>query len=1670
MLTTVFQFMPITKSDGFVITLRPNANGDLNTWTAVGDDENWKCVDDVISDDDATYVLSPASSEGAFNERYNLENSSASGAISSIEVFMYVYEWWEEPCPDTLFIGIISNGSSNFSGTLSGQNGVWTLISFVWNNNPFTLNPWTWNEINDLVIGWAYTNYIVDPLTYLEVTQTYIEVHESFSGNGSGTAEDPYQITNCDELNQTRGDLSAYYILMNDIDLSDCGVESWNEGKGFVPISNGDAYFTGSFDGQNHTISNLYMNENWQLKAPFGQIDTDGVVKNLGLVNVNISGEEYSAGLAGYNGGTITNCYSTGTVIGHYNTGGLVGTNDGTITNCYSTANVTGMIWDIGGLVAINGGTISDCYATGDVTGNERVGGLIGLNTYGIVTNCYSTGNVDGDIDVGGLVGYGGTVTNSYWDNETSGQTTSDGGEGRTTAQMTYPYEGYDPPCTGLYEDWDLDYYENESSNSIWVHDDPQNDGYPLFRTDYISPLSLTWTEVIDHTPWGARVYSGSMVYDNKMWVMGGTASGNVFNDTWYTTDGRLWNRATPNADWITRYAFGSVAYDNKMWVMGGQLWTMGGEWLDNDVWYSTDGANWTQVTASANWTPRSTFTTLVYDDKMWVIGGWDDGTGYLNDVWYTTDGIDWTQATANANFFARTWATSQVYDNKMWVIGGQTLGPTPLNDTWYSTNGADWTEATANAGWVARYGHDSVVYNDMLWVLGGTNGVDSYNDTWYSSDGVTWTETSELAEWYERYYLQALAYNNETYVFSGINGDYRGDVWYTGPEMVTGDNMTFVPKMITPQYPYPHGWDLGFNTWGQPIMADDWQASENSYVTGIHFWISYYNDNYIDIPSVDVAIWSNNAGYPSVRLWNDTFTDFNISGPYYGDEGFAINDWYGEHNHVTFYRIDIENIPEPFVQFNGSTYWLALTTPWFGDPYFPGWKTTTNISLSPAVYGPADGWFRMYDPLTFDPLSLAFVITGEPMELGDQTQFPDAKMETIQEPNATGWDMWYNWWLYGYLADDWNCMETTQVTGIHFWVSWYSDIVSEIPWINVSIESDAPGQPNEILWSREFATEDFTVTGPYYGDEGFAFAGDSYFEHNHQKFWRINIENITEPFLQENGTTYWLALKLPVDLYVGWKTSLNDTLSSAMYGGIEGWYPINNPTPPYEQFDFSFVITGQLEPWELTNGWNEYPDNPIYGATLGNGTAYYPCVIKDENLFSGNGDASLYKMWYYTGSGTKLVYSDDGIHWSSPAISMVNVTDCYHAVVVYEEDGFGNGYHYRMDWITNPGGTTDISVMKYAWSNDGINWEGTTSLTQSIDNVSMRICNDISGYFWQTCGVAQTFYNPTATNPGWGTIDDISDDGSPWDYSWVISFNPTRNQEHSGLAYSGNGTYFIRFGGDYPILIANGSGWDSNYSYGTSIVHNANGFVGWYTGGVDSQYHQGIGFAYSSDGLTWTKDADNPVFHISDGIAYRSARTYTPWVIKDGNYYKMWFTGQNGAGQKNICYAIFSSLTPIAYNETLINGTAYTTIYNSMLSVTVSGYNPPLSVIFKYGNGTAITTISPVDNESTAFCNLSMFHHPHQWLSHDTTYSWYVTVSDIYDYSIDSPTWWFHTSKAWDCDENQDVNYLDVSILVSNYGTSGYIPGEIPADIVEDGVVNYLDVSSLVSHYGESY
>ena len=122
----------------------------------------------------------------------------------------------------------------------------------------------------------------------------------------------------------------------------------------------------------------------------------------------------------------------------------------GSVNNSYSTGSVVGTVFNVGGLVGGNGGTINNSYSRSDVVGPSEVGGLVGENSnIANITKSYSTGSVTGGNNTGGFVGANnGTVTNSFWDKQTSGTSSSAGGTGKTTAEMkiksTFESAGWD--------------------------------------------------------------------------------------------------------------------------------------------------------------------------------------------------------------------------------------------------------------------------------------------------------------------------------------------------------------------------------------------------------------------------------------------------------------------------------------------------------------------------------------------------------------------------------------------------------------------------------------------------------------------------------------------------------------------------------------------------------------------------------------------------------------------------------------------------------------------------------------------------------------------------------------------------------------------------------------------------------------------------------------------------------------------------------------------------------------------------------------------------------------------------------------------------------------------------------------------------------------------------
>ena len=276
------------------------------------------------------------------------------------------------------------------------------------------------------------------------------------------------------DLDAVRNDLAGHYIQIADIDASE--TVGWNNGTGFPPIGTYDTPFSGSFNGGGFRIRNLTINR-WHdtyYIALFGASTQESVLSRVSLTNATIRGGEDVAGLVGLSEGKISKCFVTGRISGVAWVGAIAGEATWTeMDQCYANALVICSGGFVGGLAGAQGAKTANCFARGAVGGGGSVqGGLFGAGSSAVLLDSYAAGGVEHG---GGLIGStdgGCFVQNCFWDTETSGSVTitRNGGEGRTTDAITYPF------APDTYVGWD---FEN-----VWDAGDASyaNNGYPFLR------------------------------------------------------------------------------------------------------------------------------------------------------------------------------------------------------------------------------------------------------------------------------------------------------------------------------------------------------------------------------------------------------------------------------------------------------------------------------------------------------------------------------------------------------------------------------------------------------------------------------------------------------------------------------------------------------------------------------------------------------------------------------------------------------------------------------------------------------------------------------------------------------------------------------------------------------------------------------------------------------------------------------------------------------------------------------------------------------------------------------------------------------------------------------------------------------------------------------------
>lgn len=297
------------------------------------------------------------------------------------------------------------------------------------------------------------------------------------------------------------------------------------------------------------------------------------------------------------------------------------------------------------------------------------------------------------------------------------------------------------------------------------------------------------WVKVVDRAGWRPRDSSGELVFRDRLWLFGGWFDSFVPapRDVWSSPDGKNWTLVTKEAPWRYSDLPMTLVFRDRMWIMGG--WTNGrlpGHGATNEVWSSSDGSEW-QLARHAGWSPRIAAGAVVFQDRMWIVGGTEnyyfgDETSLKSDVWSSADGNTWRLETAAAGWSPRAYHAAVVHDGKIWVLGGGNYVPKyeANNDVWCSADGIHWDQVADHAPWPPRIWFSAVAYRQRLWVLGGwsNNPAKNHNDIWHSRDGKSWKRLESSVIWKERHEHSAYVFGDRIWVAGGHATPLSNEVW----------------------------------------------------------------------------------------------------------------------------------------------------------------------------------------------------------------------------------------------------------------------------------------------------------------------------------------------------------------------------------------------------------------------------------------------------------------------------------------------------------------------------------------------------------------------------------------------------------------------------------------------------------------------------------------------------------------------------------------------------------------------------------------------------------------------------------------------------------------------------------------------------------------------------
>lgn len=355
------------------------------------------------------------------------------------------------------------------------------------------------------------------------------------------------------------------------------------------------------------------------------------------------------------------------------------------------------------------------------------------------------------------------------------------------------------------------------------------------------------WRVEVDSAPWAGRHGHNLENFVGQLWVFNGGYGANpppaALRGIWSSVDGKAWV-SEGSEPWGQRGGATSLVFNGRMWMLGGSGWS-----TYSDVWSTDDGVNWTLEASAASWSERTGHAATVFDGRMWVLGGWRGAPvhAFYNDVWSSPDGVNWTLETISAPWSPRAGLATAAFDNKLWVFGGIddfSGASAAFSDVWSTTDGINWTQEATAAPWGARMGLCAQVYNGRIHVFGGAVGLagsDLPSDAWFSDDGIVWHKQTSNAPWLGRVGFGIAVLDDRLWIAGGrseTNG-FHDDVWSYGFHASPDD----LPSGII-QEPYstflearegdgPYLWELIGGTLAPGLSLDTSSTTATAAVSG---------------------------------------------------------------------------------------------------------------------------------------------------------------------------------------------------------------------------------------------------------------------------------------------------------------------------------------------------------------------------------------------------------------------------------------------------------------------------------------------------------------------------------------------------------------------------------------------------------------------------------------------------------------------------------------------------------------------------------------------------------------------------------------------------------------------------------------------------------------------